>query len=636
MNLPRFTADLALYQTTNVYRSFGSAAGLRAVYIADATICPVVGGCPVRVFGCGTCPEGETCCYLDTVISGGYKNEYYACRDLQTNTGDCGTCGHVCSSGEVCCNGTCVDATSPTYKCSAQCGCANGMTCQNGACNCLSGQTICNGYCSNLNSDWQNCGSCGNVCPDLGNTMCVNGVCQCMVTGDIICNGSCTNPYADSNNCGACDNVCPPNTCCSSGSCIATQLQTDPNNCGSCGNRCSSNCCSNGTCVSPLLNDPNNCGSCGNICDNGCCTQGPYGTYACADFSNDPNNCGRCGNVCTQGVCCSGTCVDNLYTNPRNCGACGNVCSSGCCSQGVCADLSNNPNNCRTCGNVCPPITAVGGCCLNSACVTGPSLSSVSTNPSNPGCGTASANTNYWLGAANCANLQGLTVTVDTEGGGIFSETPFSLQLNAIPPPNQNQIYNMQYSFIVDGGGVSAWVEYWFKTNCISFTNQNNVGSNCCSNGNCCQSTCATQIALSNPIPANTIGGDYTLQISLSSNASTGNVTQATFVVTDWEGNRNPLIVPIPASAQVPIQAFQFVAVGMDNCAAATFSNQSAALIDYSVQSGQLCVQGSSTSCSGNGFIGITEESSNATYGTMNSCCGSELQQALLGYPPVI
>jgi Stigma-specific protein, Stig1 len=628
MNLPGFTADSALYRTTNVYRAFRSANGFGDYEIADRTICPI-SGCPVRVFGCGVCSEGEVCCYLNTVISGGYTNEYYGCENLQTSVAHCGTCRNTCGLGEVCCNGTCTDTTSPGYKCSAQCGCANGMTCQNGSCACPSGQIICNGYCTNVSSDWENCGSCGNVCPDLGNTTCVNGKCQCMVNGDIICNGTCTNPYGDSKNCGACGKVCneAAGYCCNLGNCTATQLQNDPNNCGSCGNRCLSyNCCSKGTCAD-VLTDPDNCGLCGNVCASGCCAGG-----SCADLSNDPNNCGTCGHICTNGRCCSGTCIDNFYTDPNNCGACGNVCRSGCCSKGVCANLSNDPLNCGTCGKTCPP----NSCCNNGACTTVPSLSSVSTQPNT--C-KSSLSTNYWLGAANCANLLGLSVTVDAKQG-IYSEGGFSLQLNAVPPPNSaNPINWMQYSFLVGSGGVSAWVEYWnqaqLSSQCIIFSNQNNTGKSCCSNGDCCGTSCTTQIALPNPIPANAIPGDYTLQILLATpNANTGNVTQVTSVVTDSEGNRTPLTIPIPPSAQAPIQAFQFVAVGYDNCAAASFTNESGALIDYSVaqSSQELCVQGASYSCPGNGYFGFTGESSNATYGTMNSCCGSELQQTLLDY----
>src|SRR3954453_21543295 len=39
------------------------------------------------------CPSGESCC------SG-------TCTNLQTDTNNCGSCGHACASGEGCCSGT--------------------------------------------------------------------------------------------------------------------------------------------------------------------------------------------------------------------------------------------------------------------------------------------------------------------------------------------------------------------------------------------------------------------------------------------------------------------------------------------------------------------------------------------------
>jgi hypothetical protein len=44
--------------------------------------------------GGGGCPSGQTKC----------KG---TCVNLQTNSQNCGSCGHVCASGQVCCNGTC-------------------------------------------------------------------------------------------------------------------------------------------------------------------------------------------------------------------------------------------------------------------------------------------------------------------------------------------------------------------------------------------------------------------------------------------------------------------------------------------------------------------------------------------------
>lgn len=38
-----------------------------------------------------TCTDGSTCC-----VGGVYPHTTFTCRDLQSDTYNCGTCGHVC------------------------------------------------------------------------------------------------------------------------------------------------------------------------------------------------------------------------------------------------------------------------------------------------------------------------------------------------------------------------------------------------------------------------------------------------------------------------------------------------------------------------------------------------------------
>jgi len=316
---------------------------------------------------------------------------------------------------------------------------------------------------------------------------------------------------------------------------------------------------------------------------------------------------------------------------------------------GQCVDQSTDPLNCGGCGIVCPTVVGpnlfVGGCCNNGTCITLPSLSSAQPNP---GACNTSTNTNYWLAAPNCANISGLSVTIDPQP--VLTADSFSLQLNAVPPPNnRNQFQWMQYFFEVSSHrfdwpprfttDVNGWVEYWSQPPagalCASFAN-NYVGSQCCSGGNCCTSTdifgndtCNTLIRgggfSRHPIPAGSDIASY--QISLSTDI-TGNVTQANFVVIGKSGDQTSLAVPIPTNVQAPIQAFQFVAGGLDNCAIANFDSGSGASIIYDSPSGQqLCVQGPSNLCSGNSRV--TGESSDASYGLMNTCCGTQLQQTV-------
>jgi alpha-tubulin suppressor-like RCC1 family protein len=87
---------------------------------------------------CTTCSSGQGCC------SGG-------CAALSTDARNCGTCDHVCATGQICTSGAC----------------------------CASGQSACNGACVDLQTDKANCGGCGRTCA-LG---CAGG--QCVVASSV-------------------------------------------------------------------------------------------------------------------------------------------------------------------------------------------------------------------------------------------------------------------------------------------------------------------------------------------------------------------------------------------------------------------------------------------------------------------
>lgn len=233
----------------------------------------------------------------------------------------------------------------------------------------------------------------------------------------------------------------------------------------------------------------------------------------------------------------------------------------------------------------------------------------------------------------------------------LYAPNGFSLQLNAVPPPNSQNITWMQYIFAVnvaDGYGNSANgnVEYWGNlTNqntpnggCIAFSNQD-LNVNCCGNGDCCSGWdsfwdpifgggCQTQMPNFGP-DSGTLSAGYEIAIVLITGG--GNVTAALFEV--WDNNGvliSSFTVPIPGYLQVPVQAFQFVAVGESGGANTQFSS-GGGTITYSVASGQeLCVDGGAISCpKGAVYSGSTGETSNAKYGTMNNCCGNTLTQSL-------
>ncbi len=127
------------------------------------------------------------------------------CTSTQTDPNNCGSCGAVCSSGQVCTNGVCVAMATVAP--------------------CNSPNTMCGSNCTNTQGDAINCGTCGIVCP-MGAGSCVNGVCvsssKAVVPATVIqatCNGIVTNPQTDNNNCGICGNTCQYGQTCTNGSC---------------------------------------------------------------------------------------------------------------------------------------------------------------------------------------------------------------------------------------------------------------------------------------------------------------------------------------------------------------------------------------------------------------------------------
>ena len=91
------------------------------------------GVCVKKCGGCSgtTCSGSETCC--ETVVLG--EDSTYACKAVQTDELNCGTCGNACAAGETCCSGVCVNTNTSTSNCGS-CGiaCAAGEICISGSC----------------------------------------------------------------------------------------------------------------------------------------------------------------------------------------------------------------------------------------------------------------------------------------------------------------------------------------------------------------------------------------------------------------------------------------------------------------------------------------------------------------------
>ncbi len=264
-----------------------------------------------------------------------------ACTTLDTDSSNCGSCGHACGPHEVCALGTCrfecqtgwtqctdicVDTKVNPYNCGA-CGraCGAGMLCQASECKCQSPTLLCGSQCVDVMNDPMRCGSCTKACA-VGE-VCVAGSCTLnCAPGKTKCGNVCVDLGSDPNNCSACGTACSGGRQCKGGACACPQGLT----------------LCNGVCSNTQV-DPVSCGTCGNHC--------PTGT-TCAG--------GICRYNCPSGkVFCGGQCVD-LATDPSNCGSCGTTCfGSGQCTAGQCASCNSATTDCDGDGWT----VAEGDCC---------------------------------------------------------------------------------------------------------------------------------------------------------------------------------------------------------------------------------------------------------------------------------
>ena len=205
----------------------------------------------------GTCPSGTWSCAGSCVDPGSDRN-------------NCGACGIVCPSIEVCRNGRCdLPATTVT---------ATGTVNVSAYLSCGRNEMPCSGSCVNVFTNKKNCGVCGRACK--ADEVCQNAQCgpACLNNGSTLCDDLCVDLKTDMDNCGACGSVCKsflPNAKgseCASGTCTISQCKTDyadcdknvPNgcevylrtdaaNCGSCGTKCpAGQVCYNKVCSVPV------------------------------------------------------------------------------------------------------------------------------------------------------------------------------------------------------------------------------------------------------------------------------------------------------------------------------------------------------------------------------------------------
>ena len=154
--------------------------------------------CQIGLMNCGgKCLDMEatnvqSCSQSSTklVCEGGFANcDGKVANGCETNVrsdnNNCGECGFVCASGNVCSNGRCTTS-------------------------CVSSQTNCGGTC--INTTDTHVKSCS------GTTLtCVYGYAAC---DSRVANGCETNIYSDNNNCGGCGVLCASGNVCSNGKCV--------------------------------------------------------------------------------------------------------------------------------------------------------------------------------------------------------------------------------------------------------------------------------------------------------------------------------------------------------------------------------------------------------------------------------
>ena len=84
---------------------------------------------------------------------------------------------------------------------------------------CPSGQVSCNGKCVDLRSDEANCGSCGNTCDRAYS--CNQGSCQLECPDvQLACGNVCVTPASNPSHCGRCGRSCGNGQYCSGGQCL--------------------------------------------------------------------------------------------------------------------------------------------------------------------------------------------------------------------------------------------------------------------------------------------------------------------------------------------------------------------------------------------------------------------------------
>lgn len=214
--------------------------GACGVVCADGLSCRS-GICTCSNYG-ATCTTGDTCCSKNCVngrcdCPTGRKRCGTRCVNTGTDEANCGACGNVCPSFQICKGGACVDCPAGQIGIDGQCvACVPLGGTLPFACSADSLDYCCRdaqhqSACTDRDGIGICCASRGAAC--AGDTdcclwpadVCYQGACQSAPLGDCPpgtypCGEECVADFGSNpGRCGGCDVVCDPNTICCNGNC---------------------------------------------------------------------------------------------------------------------------------------------------------------------------------------------------------------------------------------------------------------------------------------------------------------------------------------------------------------------------------------------------------------------------------
>jgi hypothetical protein len=215
----------------------------------------------------------------------------------------------------------------------------------------------------------------------------------------------------------------------------------------------------------------------------------------------------------------------------------------------------------------------------------------------------------------NCKSLQNLTVTLHVTLDLVTAgNNGFSLQLNCYPQTKPQATYNgkplnwFQYVIAVENNSVLWGIQYWSEVKGFGFSPANNYSS--------------FASASSNQVPAGSV-----MRIALQTNAG-GNVTAATFSITDPGGSLSNYTFPFPSDCLCALYGFQVDLVGPPSGTHTCTFTSGLGVLTYWVSTGTLAQQ--STNTCGGSQPG-TGETSNVLYGNLVPPSGQQIFQLFVG-----